>query len=391
MGHTPLSTETHRTTQKSARVASPVMAILHHAATTNADVVINMMVRKTRKVSAHAVVKDDRIAGVVEEEYRAWSLSSSLYDSKAFTVECANQSSAGWTISDASHEALARLVADWGRRYGFTPHRDGNPKNWTVIGHREVYTIHGQSYATACPGAMNLDYIAKRARELMGGAAPKPTTPSKPSTPAGNTGGSSAEVIGGITIDGQFGPQTITAMQRALGFSGSYVDGKFGPVTKKRLQSRLGQVPDGDFGSVSTKALQMYLGVTVDGAWGSQTTTALQRRLGAGNFNPGPRQVSGSSSPVGGGPARIVVDGNFGPQTVRRLQQYLGFTGKYVDGSFGAVTKKRLQKHLGQVQDGNFGAVSTKALQRRVGAVADGNWGKQTTTKLQEALNRNKI
>lgn len=169
MGWSPLSTEVHNTAQYSARNQPVRGVVLHHGATTSADQIISMEVSGSRQVSSHQVVKDSRIAGIVQEQFRAWSLSDADWDSWAMTVECANESTAGWTISQASHESLARLVADWATRYGFYPHRNGDPRTWTVIGHREVYTIHGGSYATACPGGMNLDWIAARAQQLIAG------------------------------------------------------------------------------------------------------------------------------------------------------------------------------------------------------------------------------
>jgi hypothetical protein len=163
----PASTGSATTSQYGIRTVRPFCAVLHHGATTSDDQIIAMMVTGSRVVSAHQVVKDKRRTAVVPEEYRAFSLSSQYWDSAAFTVECANESTAGWTISPESHESLAILVADWATRYGFWPHRDGAPETWTVLGHREVYTIHGASYATACPGGMDLDWVTKRAQETM--------------------------------------------------------------------------------------------------------------------------------------------------------------------------------------------------------------------------------
>lgn len=173
MGYDPLATEIHATSQDGPRTVGYIdHIVLHHSATTNVDEVIAMMVTKSRQVSAHIAMKDTRLAGIVPEELRAWSLSSPLWDSRSFTVECANESTAGWTISDASHESLAQLCANWSRRYGIPINRSGDPRTWTVLGHREVYTIWGQSYATACPGGMDLDRIAARAIQILNGTTP---------------------------------------------------------------------------------------------------------------------------------------------------------------------------------------------------------------------------
>lgn len=167
MGWSPLSTEVHNTSQYSARTRGVAGVVLHHGATTSADAIIYMETSGSRQVSSHQVIKDTRNAGIVQEQFRAWSLSDAYWDSWAFTVECANESTDGWTISAASHETLAQTVANWAARYGFWPHRDGDPTTWTVYGHREIYTIWGGSYATACPGGMNLDWIAKRAQQIL--------------------------------------------------------------------------------------------------------------------------------------------------------------------------------------------------------------------------------
>lgn len=174
----PLSTSIRPTGQQSPRSAPANMAILHHGATTSLEAIIRMA-QGAKQVSMHQGVKDGARVAVVDETQRAWSLSDAYWDSRAFTTECANESTSGWAISGPSHESLAQLVADWSRRYGWWPHRDGDPRTWTVIGHREVYTIHGGSYATACPGGMNLDWITVRAQQIRRGDTgntPKPPT-----------------------------------------------------------------------------------------------------------------------------------------------------------------------------------------------------------------------
>jgi hypothetical protein len=172
MTRSPINTANVKTDQASARTNGPLnMIILHHGATTSDAQIISMMVTNSREVSAHKVIKDKRITGVVDEELRAWSLADQYWDSRAFTVETANESTDGWTISAESHESLAQSAADWARRYHFPIIRSKavSPEQWTLIGHREVYSIHDASYATACPGGMNLDWIAARANEILSG------------------------------------------------------------------------------------------------------------------------------------------------------------------------------------------------------------------------------
>lgn len=167
---TPTATFTQLTTDCSARTAGPLnMIVLHHAATASLQAILTLFAPGGRQVSAHRAIKDGQNVETVPEAKRAWSLADAYWDSRAFTVECANESTTGWTISAASHETLAQQCASWARRYGFPIVRTGDPKGWTLLGHREVYSIHGGSYATACPGGMDLDWIAKRANQILAG------------------------------------------------------------------------------------------------------------------------------------------------------------------------------------------------------------------------------
>lgn len=146
MGFSPLANKTTNTFQKSSRNGQrPDFFGVHHAASTSHQGVVKMMTSGSREVSAHYVVSDI-IEGVVDENYRAWSLSSSYWDSRMVTVETINNSTNGWTVSDKTFDNLARLIADWAKRYN-RPINDN-----TVLTHQEVYTRFGESYPTACPG-----------------------------------------------------------------------------------------------------------------------------------------------------------------------------------------------------------------------------------------------
>jgi peptidoglycan hydrolase-like protein with peptidoglycan-binding domain len=84
-----------------------------------------------------------------------------------------------------------------------------------------------------------------------------------------------------LDIDGDFGPETIAALQRVLRVN---ADGEFGPDTRRALQAFLKVAVDGEFGPDSVRALQRHVGVTPDGEWGPDTTRAVQRALNAGTF-----------------------------------------------------------------------------------------------------------
>lgn len=167
------TTEWYSTSQQSALTASPRRGVvLHHGATTDVDWIIGVETSGSKQVSSNRVVKDSRCVKIVDDGARAWSLSDPYWDSVLRSIECANESTAGWTISKESHQTLARQVAWWSfddTRNGqpWWPHRDGDPTTWTVLGHREINQIHGGSYATACPGGMDLDLVTRLAQSYL--------------------------------------------------------------------------------------------------------------------------------------------------------------------------------------------------------------------------------
>ena len=165
MSYSKFAAEATDTHQKDSRNGATIGYIqLHHNAGTNGRGVVDMMVSGSKQVSANYVVLSDGTAiGVVPEEQRAWTSGSATYDRQAITFEVENESTSGWTISVAAHETIAQIVADCSRRYGFPVNR------WTVYGHNEMLPRWGVSYATACPGAMNIDLIVARANEILSG------------------------------------------------------------------------------------------------------------------------------------------------------------------------------------------------------------------------------
>jgi len=158
--------------------AKPKYIVHHHEAGTSFEGVIESWRTGSKEGSCHVTISNEgEKVGIVPEEKRAWSLSSQFFDSQALTTEIENQSTGGsWPVSGAAHEAAAQITADWCVRYGIPCDRDH------VIGHREVYTRFGDSYATACPGGLDIDRIVKRAKEIIagnGGSVPA-STPTKP-------------------------------------------------------------------------------------------------------------------------------------------------------------------------------------------------------------------
>jgi hypothetical protein len=121
------------------------------------------------------------------------------------------------------------------------------------------------------------------------------------STPQPAPGPQSGPPWGTIAVDGDFGSQTVKALQASLNSTGANpqlaIDGGFGPASKKALQGRLnatnGPVTiDGDVGQQTVKALQRHVGAGVDGAWGSETTSKLQESL---RFSRAPSRTGGGT------------------------------------------------------------------------------------------------
>lgn len=98
---------------------------------------------------------------------------------------------------------------------------------------------------------------------------------------------------GFVNVDGEFGPQTVRALQASLNSTGANpplsVDGGYGPATKRALQARLNHTNgpvaiDGNVGPQTIRALQAHVGAGVDGNWGSETTRRLQAALNGNRF-----------------------------------------------------------------------------------------------------------
>ncbi|URP22217.1 endolysin [Microbacterium phage Big4] len=154
--------------------------VIHHAATTSSveNLRQRFMTANDRKVSPNWLIgADGSVSEIVPPDgFRAWT--SGQFDYNAVTVETQNTSlDPNWGISDASHIAIAKLVAWASKRYNFPIDRTH------VIGHRET-----PGAATICPGpSMNLDRIVELAKKFAAETEtpvdPKPTDPTTPVDP----------------------------------------------------------------------------------------------------------------------------------------------------------------------------------------------------------------
>lgn len=81
-----------------------------------------------------------------------------------------------------------------------------------------------------------------------------------------------------LAIDGSWGPATTRRLQEVLGCS--IRDGVISGQIKNRANQNIPSIQFGNGGSNMIRALQYLLKVTVDGNFGPYTCTALQKRMG---------------------------------------------------------------------------------------------------------------
>ncbi|MFC4223579.1 peptidoglycan recognition protein family protein [Lysinibacter cavernae] len=167
MTHSKYTNQIVQTHQRSSRGGHQIKYFqLHHMASTDGPGVVRMMTSGAREVSAnYAVYSDGTAVCVVDEDLRAWTSGTGVQDSEAITFEIANDNTAGWSVSPASHEKVAMIIADAAKRYGIPITRD------RIYGHNEMTAKFGTSYATACPGGLNIDWIVNRANQITNGAS----------------------------------------------------------------------------------------------------------------------------------------------------------------------------------------------------------------------------
>lgn len=157
------------TPNKGSRAGRKVVEfVIHHNASMGGAYVLSLMQTGAKDVSAnYQVMQNGEAVGVVPREERSFSVANSAWDGSAITFEIANNSGApGWTISDGAYDVVARIIADDAAFFGIPINRT------TVRGHREGSGLgHGNSYATACPGGINLDLLVRLAQKYAAGTA----------------------------------------------------------------------------------------------------------------------------------------------------------------------------------------------------------------------------
>jgi peptidoglycan hydrolase-like protein with peptidoglycan-binding domain len=303
-----------------------------------------------------------------------------------------------------------------------------------LTGHTLAMTYHSglPGNSTDCPGAMLRAWVqggmvaTVRPLDYATGSYSPPGTDSSGSTGGGMTQVRSVSAqqqavnsLGyspALAVDGAWGPLTAAGVKWLQGKVGTTADGQWGPATETAFKAYAGggsggSGSGGSMTSVRSVASQQQavneLGyspaLTVDGAWGPLTAAGvrwLQTKVGTtADGQWGPATESAYYGYIDDG-AGLVVDGDFGPATIRAVQRAVGVT---VDGQWGPDSKRALQHHLnvwgnaGLVEDGSTGPATYRALQTFLNAMTgaglavDGAWGPGTVKALQNALNQGRF
>jgi hypothetical protein len=224
--------------------------VIHHVAGTNGlGYVANANTRNSHPT--YHIANSGAVTGIVNPDRRPYSTGGSP-DPNAVTFEIDNSSAGGdWPVSPAALEALIDVIvyhASQSPRAG-----KGFAKNEPSVKQSEFFIAwHSQYKATACPGPFimsQLDYIVDQCNKRASGVAPAPTPapapaaiPTKPrltsSLKRGSTGANVRYLqtaLGGLKVDGQFGPITDKAVRAFQAAQGIKVDGIVGPITWGRL------------------------------------------------------------------------------------------------------------------------------------------------------------
>jgi hypothetical protein len=221
--------------------------VIHHVAGTNGlGYVANANTRNSHPT--YHIANSGAVTGVVHPDRRPYSTGGTP-DPNAVTFEIDNSSAGGdWPVSPAALEALIDVIVYHGSQ---SPRAGkGFAKNQPSVKQAEFFIAwHSQYKATACPGPFimsQLDYIVgecnKRASGVAPAAAPVPAAPAKPRLVGmlrrGSTGANVRYLqtaLGGLKVDGQFGPITDKAVRAFQSAQGLKVDGIVGPITWSRL------------------------------------------------------------------------------------------------------------------------------------------------------------
>lgn len=199
--------------------------------------------------------------GNIYQNYNLTTISNGVRGHNSKIVNISVEANSASNYSKAQEVARRDLTKYLMKRLGLSAN--------AVKQHKE---FSGQS--TSCAGYTRAQ-MDKFRQELSGGKVPT-VTPSKPNV---------SSTVGGIAVDGYWGPTTTRKLQQALG---TPVDGIISrpSMMVRSLQRLVGARVDGYLGPETYRKLQSYLGTPVDGIVSrpSMMVREMQRRLNAGTF-----------------------------------------------------------------------------------------------------------
>lgn len=243
----------------------------------------------SRQASSNYGIGSDGSVGLyVDEANRAWTSSSRTNDNRAVTIECANF--ADGSLSAACWASLVALCADICRRNGKTRLVYRGAPSWTGLGGGDcLLTMHKWFADTSCPGPWLSRQFERLASEVNAKLGVK-ATPVAQARPRNNAGG------GKLDVDGDGGYNTIFDLQAALGTRRDGVVSDQRRSNRKHFPA-ISAVDFGPGGSDVVRAMQRRTGADVDGDWGPETSTKMQRHLIGRGFSCGPSGDDGYFGP----------------------------------------------------------------------------------------------
>lgn len=135
----------------------------------------------TKASSNYGIGKDGKIGLYVPESNRSWCTSSNANDQRAVTIECASDTVAPYTMTDAVYQSLIKLCTDICRRNGKKKLLWFNDKtkalNYNPAADEMVITVHRWFAAKSCPGDWlynRLGDLALKVTTALGGSDPAP-------------------------------------------------------------------------------------------------------------------------------------------------------------------------------------------------------------------------
>lgn len=187
------------------------ITIHHMAGSMSAASCIDFWKRSGRQVSANYVIgKDGEIVCMLEEEFRAWTSSSSWNDHRAITIEVANSGgSPSWEVSAVVLQSLINLCADICSRYDITPAYTGDSKG--------SFTFHCMYTQTECPGPYiksNIKDILRKIKDNLSIPKDYKVKVTAKSLNIRDGAGTKYKIVGKITDQGIY---TITDIQNGWG------------------------------------------------------------------------------------------------------------------------------------------------------------------------------